>query len=146
MLEREAAIYNLPRAVHFDDEVMRLFQTVGLCGTRCEALVHVSPGMRFVDDAGRLLLDWSRPDGGGATGLARQLPLPPAGAGARAARRAGAVPLGVRCACATEVFAIEQDADGVVLRFEELATGALRHCRAPATWSAATAPGRWCAG
>ena len=30
VLERETAIYNLPRAVHFDDEVMRLLQTVGL--------------------------------------------------------------------------------------------------------------------
>src|SRR5271166_3399111 len=30
VLEREAAIYHLPRAVHFDDEVMRLLQTVGL--------------------------------------------------------------------------------------------------------------------
>ena len=60
VLEREAAIYNLPRAVHFDDEVMRLLQTVGLAETM-QRLVHVSPGMKFVDDTGRLLLDWARP-------------------------------------------------------------------------------------
>jgi 3-(3-hydroxy-phenyl)propionate hydroxylase len=30
VLEREQAIYNLPRAVHFDDEIMRLVQTVDL--------------------------------------------------------------------------------------------------------------------
>ena len=60
VLEREAAIYNLPRAVHFDDEVMRLLQTVDLAETM-QALVHVSPGMKFVDDTGRLLLDWARP-------------------------------------------------------------------------------------
>ena len=60
VLEREAAIYNLPRAVHFDDEVMRLLQTAGLAEVM-QRLVHVSPGMKFVDDTGRLLLDWPRP-------------------------------------------------------------------------------------
>src|SRR5215471_193651 len=60
VIEREATIYNLPRAVHFDDEVMRLLQTIDLAEAM-QPLVHVSPGMKFVDDAGRLLLDWSRP-------------------------------------------------------------------------------------
>ena len=59
VLEREAAIYNLPRAVHFDDEVMRLLQTVGLAETM-QQLVHISRGMKFVDDTRRLLLDWRR--------------------------------------------------------------------------------------
>ena len=30
VLEREARAYHLPRAVHFDDECMRVFQTIGL--------------------------------------------------------------------------------------------------------------------
>ena len=30
VLEREVALYNLPRAVHFDDEIMRVFQTIGI--------------------------------------------------------------------------------------------------------------------
>ena len=30
VLEREAAAYHLPRAVHFDAEVMRVFQAIGL--------------------------------------------------------------------------------------------------------------------
>jgi len=30
VLEREADAYHLPRAVHFDDEVMRIFETTGL--------------------------------------------------------------------------------------------------------------------
>ncbi len=59
-IERERDIFPLPRAVHFDDEVMRLLQTVGLSTTMLP-LVHVSPGMRFVDEDGRLLLDWPRP-------------------------------------------------------------------------------------
>ena len=60
VLERDAAICNLPRAVHFDDEVMRLLQTVGLAEA-VASLTHVSPGMKFVTDTGRLLLDWPRP-------------------------------------------------------------------------------------
>ena len=30
VLEREAGVYPLPRAVHFDDEAMRVFQSIGL--------------------------------------------------------------------------------------------------------------------
>ena len=30
VLEKEAGIYKLPRAVHFDDEVMRVFNTIGI--------------------------------------------------------------------------------------------------------------------
>ena len=29
ILEKENSFYPLPRAVHFDDEVMRVFQTIG---------------------------------------------------------------------------------------------------------------------
>jgi 3-(3-hydroxy-phenyl)propionate hydroxylase len=32
VLERDAEVYRLPRAVHFDHEVMRIFQTLGLAG------------------------------------------------------------------------------------------------------------------
>ncbi len=60
VLEREAAAYHLPRAVHFDDEVMRVFQTIGLAD-EITKIVRVNPGMRFVDPAGKLLLDWPRP-------------------------------------------------------------------------------------
>jgi 3-(3-hydroxy-phenyl)propionate hydroxylase len=66
-IEREPDIFPLPRAVHFDDEVMRLLQTAGLSAAMLP-LVHVSPGMRFVDENGRLLLDWPRPQGVGPQG------------------------------------------------------------------------------
>lgn len=60
VLDREHGIYPLPRAVHFDGEVMRVFQTVGI-GEALAKKIRVNPGMRFVDTAGELLLDWPRP-------------------------------------------------------------------------------------
>ena len=62
VIEREADIYDLPRAVHFDDEIMRVFQTAGIADQLLEK-VRVNPGMRFVDSDGTLLLDWPRPAG-----------------------------------------------------------------------------------
>ncbi len=59
VFERDRAAYALPRAVHFDDEVMRVFQTIGLA-EEIAADTHVSPGTLFVDGAGRVMLDWSR--------------------------------------------------------------------------------------
>jgi 3-(3-hydroxy-phenyl)propionate hydroxylase len=128
VLEREAAVYNLPRAVHFDDEVMRLFQTVGLA-EKMQALVHVSPGMKFVDDAGRLLLDWSRPPeiGPQAWHSSYRFHQPDLEHVLREGlERWPSVSLRLR----TEVFALEQEADAVVVRYEDLATGGLTRCRA----------------
>ncbi len=67
VIEREAQIYHLPRAVHFDDEVMRVFQTVGIADELTKK-VRLNPGMRFVDSDGNLLLDWPRPQGTGPMG------------------------------------------------------------------------------
>lgn len=67
VLEREASVYHLPRAVHFDEEVMRVFQTIGLAHL-VEQVARVNPGMRFVDDSGTILLDWPRPAGIGPGG------------------------------------------------------------------------------
>ena len=60
VLEREESVYPLPRAVHFDDEAMRVFQSIGLA----EAIGHdarVNVGTKFVDANMDLMLDWSRP-------------------------------------------------------------------------------------
>lgn len=67
ILEREPAAYPLPRALHFDDEVMRVFQATGIAASLLP-LTRVSPGMQFVAADGRLLLDWSRPPGIGPQG------------------------------------------------------------------------------
>ena len=60
VLEREANMYDLPRAVHFDDEVMRVFQTIGIADELAK-LLHINPGMKFLDAEDRVLLDWPRP-------------------------------------------------------------------------------------
>ena len=128
VLEREAAIYNLPRAVHFDDEVMRLLQTVGLAETM-QRLVHVSPGMKFVDDTGRLLLDWARPLERGPQGwhASYRFHQPELERVLRdGLSRWRSVSLKLR----TEVFALEQESDAVVVRYEDLSTGGLANCRA----------------
>ena len=123
VLEREASSYHLPRAVHFDDESMRVFQTIGLAEAMLPHLI-LSPGMRFLDARGELLLDWPRtreltPMGWHLsyrfhqpdleeilnTGLSRWPHV------------------AVRTRC--DVFAIEQDQSGARLRYEDLCTGQL---------------------
>ena len=60
ILEKEGNIYNLPRAVHFDDEIMRVFQTIGITKSLSKKLI-INKGTKFIDDNGELLLDWPRP-------------------------------------------------------------------------------------
>lgn len=56
VLDREAAIYPLPRAIHFDGEVMRVFQALGL-RDRIEAIVRPGlEGMHFVNAEGETLM------------------------------------------------------------------------------------------
>lgn len=62
VLEKEPEIYALPRAVHFDDEVLRVFQAVGLA-EQVEENAPFNPGMQFFNDDGDMLLDWPRPPG-----------------------------------------------------------------------------------
>ncbi|OUR80776.1 3-(3-hydroxyphenyl)propionate hydroxylase [Alphaproteobacteria bacterium 46_93_T64] len=67
VLEKEARAYHLPRAVHFDDEVMRIFQSIGVADAIAE-VVRVNVGMRFINKDGALLMDWPRPQEIGPNG------------------------------------------------------------------------------
>ena len=60
ILDREKSFYPLPRAVHFDDEVMRVFQTIGITK---EFLKHtiINKGTKFVNSKDKVILDWPRP-------------------------------------------------------------------------------------
>lgn len=56
VLEKEAEVYPMPRAIHFDGEVMRIFQSIGL---RDEVIAISRPGtqgMHFVNGAGEPML------------------------------------------------------------------------------------------
>jgi len=54
--ERDTAIHPLPRAVHFDGEVMRIFQSAGLADHIALAARPSSQGMHFVNAAGQTLI------------------------------------------------------------------------------------------
>jgi 3-(3-hydroxy-phenyl)propionate hydroxylase len=128
VLEREPDVYRLPRAIHFDGECMRVFQTIGIADTLAPQLV-VAPGMRFVDAAGRLLIDWVRPTGLGPMGWHPSYrfhqPTLEASLRGRLAAQAG-IDLRLR----HEVFSIEPREDHVALRLEDTASGRLLHASA----------------
>jgi len=59
ILEREGGVYHLARAGHFDAEVMRVFQSIGVAD-EVEAQSGITLGMRWLDADGALLMEWRR--------------------------------------------------------------------------------------
>ena len=59
VVEKQPYPYDLPRAIHFDGEVMRVFQATGLAD-EILAHTHVGVGMLFKNAADEVLIDWSR--------------------------------------------------------------------------------------
>ncbi len=126
--EREAAIYALPRAIALDAECMRVMQSIGLA-EQLEADMLPGRGMRFVNAAGELLIEWSRPPGHGPQGwhpsYRYHQPRLEATLGEQA-RQSGRVRVHRR----HEVFSIDPQAGHVDLRFEDLNSGRLGTTRA----------------
>jgi len=128
VLEREPAVYPLPRAVHFDDETMRVFQTVGI-SEPLRHKVRVNPGMRFIDNNGDVLLDWPRPAGVGRHGwhTSYRLHQPDLEVLLRKA-------IGQYANCTLklgcELVRFEQTETNVHLHYQDQSTGAKVHCRA----------------
>ena len=60
-LDRETSAYNLPRAVMFDDEIMRIFQSMGLA-KKIEGISEIGGGAKFLNVDGATLVHWSRPE------------------------------------------------------------------------------------
>ena len=56
VFDREPDLLNLPRAVHFDAEVMRIFHAAGLAAS-IEPLIRPSGGMQYFNPAGKLMLE-----------------------------------------------------------------------------------------
>ncbi len=67
VVEKQPQPYDLPRAVHFDGEVMRILQAARLAG-RVRPQTLIGKGMLFQDAGGNTLVDWSRARKIGATG------------------------------------------------------------------------------
>ena len=59
IFEKQETTYPLPRAVHFDGEVMRVFQSIGLASEISEHSL-VNKGMLFKDVNSNIIIDWSR--------------------------------------------------------------------------------------
>jgi len=68
--DRERDIHGLPRAVHFDGEVMRIFQSAGLAELIAKLARSTSHGMHFVNAEGRTLMVRRGIDGPGPHGWA----------------------------------------------------------------------------
>ena len=128
VLERDAEIFALPRAVHFDAECMRVFQTLGLSDVLLPDLL-VGPGMKFVNADGKLLIDWQRPTGIGPLGWCASYKFhQPDLERALRSRLAQQPKVDVRLR--HEVFALEQNDGYVSLRFEDTRCGKLGHTTA----------------
>ena len=60
ILDRQPSAYTLPRAVSFDDEAMRIFQSMGLSDP-IDEISEVGSDALFVDSDGDTLARWERP-------------------------------------------------------------------------------------
>jgi 3-(3-hydroxy-phenyl)propionate hydroxylase len=129
VLEREPSVYQLPRAAHFDGEVMRIFQAVGLKGA-VEAISRPgTKGMHFVSASGQTLL----------IRAGSEVPGPHACAGSyyfhqpqlEAVLRQGVARISnVAVFLRHEVEAVEDGADRARVRARDLATGGERQIAA----------------
>lgn len=128
VLDRESGACTLPRAVHFDGEVMRALQWIGVA-EKILPLTTTHPGMRFVDAAGDTLLDWPRPQDTGPQGWRASYRFHQPDLDAILRDTLGAldtVTLKTRC----EAFLFEEQPDHVALRYEDMAIGRVRHAKA----------------
>ena len=130
VLERHGAPYGLPRAVHLDDEVLRVLQAAGVADT-VAARGRPMAGLRVLDGAHRVLAEFRRAPDAGVNGwpqgsLVHQPDLEDALSAAVAVTPGIAVRRGV------EVTGLAQDGHGVAVAAIDRVTGADRSVRAAA--------------
>jgi 3-(3-hydroxy-phenyl)propionate hydroxylase len=127
-LDREPDIYRLPRAIHFDGECMRVFQTIGIADRLAPELV-VAPGMKFVAADGELLLDWTRPTQPGPQGWHPSYRFHQPTLETLLRERLATQPV-VDIRLRYDVFSVETGPDAVMLRLEDMTSGRLLRTRA----------------
>lgn len=129
VLEKEAGIFPLPRAIHFDGEVLRILQAAGL---RAQALAISRPGtegMHFVNGAGETMLIRGGSAALGPHGCANNYYFhqPELEAVLRAGlARFARVDVQLR----QELTAVAQDAEATTLTYRSVAHGETRTARA----------------
>jgi 3-(3-hydroxy-phenyl)propionate hydroxylase len=128
VLERDKDIFALPRALHFDGECMRVFQTIGIADALLPNL-FIGPGMKFVNAQGKLLIDWQRPTCIGPHGWCASYKFHQPDLEVALRERLEHQP-NVDIRLRHEVFALDETIDGVRLRFEDTRSGRLGHATA----------------
>lgn len=132
VFEVATSIYNLPRAAHFDAEIMRIFQSIGLAQAVLPACAQIK-GMDFLSADGERLFGFKAPErltvnGWPAGYLFYQPDL-------EKALQAGVQRfLNVEVFGGHEVLAIDQTPDCVSVRVRDLATGGERTATADWFW------------
>jgi 3-(3-hydroxy-phenyl)propionate hydroxylase len=128
VLDREPDLLDLPRAVHFDAEVMRIFQAAGAAQA---LLPHIRPslGMQYLNVAGQLMLERKPAAGAGPQGWANNYLFHQPDL-ERALRAGAQRHAGVRTWLSHEVVSVSQDAAGATVQARDLATGAQRQWQA----------------
>lgn len=128
VFERDKDVFQLPRAVHFDGECMRVFQAAGIAQTLLPNL-FVGPGMKFVNARGELMIDWTRPGGIGPQGWCASYKFHQPDL-ERALRAQLSERGGADVHLRHEVFALDERDSHVRIRFEDTAQGRLAHTTA----------------
>ena len=77
VIDKNLDIYPLPRAIHFDEEVMRIFQMVNLSEKISKISRIGTKGMHFVDNEDNVLMERKGSDAIGELGWQKKLVFPP---------------------------------------------------------------------
>jgi 3-(3-hydroxy-phenyl)propionate hydroxylase len=128
VLERSTSIHHLPRAAHFDAEIMRVFASLGLAPTILPATAPIL-GMHFLNGEGKKLFGFDRPRKNDPTDWAENFMFYQPDL--ERALRAGVERFaGVEVRLAHEVESIRSGDGGVELEARDLESGARRSVRA----------------
>ncbi|MGY2083363.1 bifunctional 3-(3-hydroxy-phenyl)propionate/3-hydroxycinnamic acid hydroxylase [Blastococcus sp. SYSU DS0539] len=130
VLERHAAPYPLPRAVHLDDEVFRVLQAAGVADD-VAALCRPMAGLRLLDGGHRVLAEFRRAPDAGMHGWPQGSFVHQPDLEAVLDGAAASTP-GIEVRRGAEVIGLQQYGTGVTVRVADRATGAERSVRAAA--------------
>jgi 3-(3-hydroxy-phenyl)propionate hydroxylase len=130
VLERHRTPYDLPRAVHLDDEVFRVLQDAGVADDLAP-LTRPLAGLRLVDARRRVLAEFRRDPAAGLNGWPQGSLVHQPDLEAVLASAVGRAP-GVELRRGAEVTGLVADGDGVTVTVRDRDGGADRSVRAAA--------------